>query len=290
MGLFKTKDETPPAGATPPSDPNGTPPEPKYVTEEQFNSIKGQLDSVAQSLERFQTAAEAHPPYQQTSTPAAPAADPHEGTKARIAAIDNELKELAEKAESAGYSGKGLGEVMTRQNQLFTERGELQGQMLASRVDPRMEAGIYTLDALSTEITSSKMPYLSVPEVKDRYSHYIGQLSPEQRMNPQAKIGAYNLAVGENQTKIEEIKRQQWLREAEEAATQDPASGGSSGRSAGAGTPGIPRPEDVLSPQALKTIKGSRQHEPDSYYRSLGYGGWEDYYTKNKDYFEQEEE
>lgn len=272
---------------TPPADP---PPAAEYVTVEAFNGLKGQLENMAESLKTLSNTPPAQPAYQQPSAPAQPPADPHKEQKERIAQIDNELKELAKKAEDASYSGKGLGDVMTRQNQLYAERGEVQGQMLATQTDPRIEAGIHTLDALSTEVTSSKMPYLTVPEVKATYDHYIGQLSPDQRMNPQAKIGAYSLAVGENLPKIEEIKKQEWLREAEDAATQDPASGGATGRDAGSGDGGTPSPEQVLSPEALKTIKGSRQRTPDNYYRSLGYEGWDDYYEKNKDYLTEEEE
>ena len=285
MGLFKKDDD-----ATPPTDPPvddlGTP-EPKYVTEEAFNKVSEQLDGMVKTLEGFQSGAAYRPP----DTPAAlaaPVEDLHKASKERITQIDVELKDLAGKADDAVYQGKGVGDLMTRQNQLYAERGELQGQILTQTSDPRLDAGIQTLDALSTEITSGKMPHLAIAEIKGRYDHYIGQLAPEQRMNPEAKMGAYNLAVGENQKKIDELNKQVWLREAEEAATQDPP-GGPGSRTPG--TPGgPPTPEQVLSPEALKTIKGSRQQTPDNYYRSLGYEGWDDYYEKNKEYLAEEEE
>ena len=181
---------------------------------------------------------------------------------------------------------------MQRQQQLMLERSEVQGQILSNQADPRLDAGFQTLDALSTKVISADMPHLILPEVKARYDHYVGQLLPEQRMNPEAKMGAYNLAVGENLAIINEAAKQEWLRETEDGAqTQDNAGGGAvRDHDGGAGGGGVPTPEDVFSPEALKSIKSSRHRNAEDYVRSLGYEGWEDYVEKNKDYLELEEE
>ena len=256
--------------------------EPKYVSKEEFDAMGTQLTGIAQKLETLQTA---QPAYQQPTVPVAPV-DPHKEAKERIVAIDTQLEDLTKKMDDATYAGKGAGEVMAQQNRLMVERSTLVGQTLIPSPDARMEAGIQTLDALSTEITSGKMPHLTLPEVKNSYERYIGQLTPEQRMNPQAKMGAYNLAVGENLPKIEEAQKQVWLREAEEIATQD---GGSPPGPDGKSTGTTPTPAEVLSPEALRSIKGSRHRSPENYYRSLGYEGWDDYYEKNKEYLTEEE-
>jgi len=291
MGLFKSKEDEAAAAAADKAAADAAAAataEPKYVTEEQFKAMGTQLDGMARTLENLQTA---QPAYQQPAAPAAAPVDPHKEAKDRIVAIDTQLQDLTKKADEAAYAGKGMGEVMSQQQRLMAERSTLVGQTLIPTSDARMDAGIQTLDALSTEITSGKMPHLTLPEVKNSYERYIGQLAPEQRMNPQAKMGAYNLAVGENLPKIEESQKQVWLREAEETATQDAAAGSHSGRDAGSGTSGAtPAPDAVLSADALKSIKGSRHRTPENYYRSLGYEGWDDYYEKNKEYLEEEGE
>ena len=295
MALFKKGDtnvQDPPAGDNPPDgdgDGNGGAAA-QYITAEQFEAqmkpVADTLSAVSKRLEDMNTAYQ--PP--QTHEPA-PVVDPHKTQKERIAGIDKQLEDLTKKAEDAGYQGKGMAEVMSQQNKLMIERSDLQGQMLSGQTDPRLDAGFQTLDALSTKVISGDMPHLALPEVKTRYDYYIAQMLPEQRMNPEAKMGAYNLAVGENLPVIEEASKQAWLREAEDGdtSTQDPA-GAPSGRDPGAGGGGGPvKPEDVFSPEALKSIKSSRHRNVEDYVRSLGYEDWADYVEKNKDYLGEEE-
>jgi len=288
MPLFKSKPDEP-AQAPPASDPpvDGavtTPPEQTYVTTEQFNTLQASIGTMAESIKVMSDNT-----YRQPATPVAPPEDPHKDQKARIAQIDTALADLTKKADDAQYQGK-LGTILADQNKLMLERGELQGQMMAGQTDPRIDAGMATIDAIASKVVSSDMPYLNIKEVKDRYEYYSNQLPVDQRMNPEAKMGAYNLAVGENQVVLEEVKKQEWLREQDEA-TQDPLAGAASGRQEQrAPNGGIPAPNQILSTEAMRSIKGSRHRTPDNYYRSLGYeGGWEDYYEKNKEYLNEEE-
>jgi hypothetical protein len=294
MALFKKDDKgDPPAGDNLPADgaDGADPAAPQYITAEQFaeqmKPVADALGAVGETLKTLNT---------QPAQPAqaAPAEDPHKTQKARVTEIDKQLEDLSKKAEDANYQGKGMGELMAQQNRLMIERSDLQGQMIAGQSDPRLDAGFQTLDAISSEVVSAKMPHLALPEVKARYDHYIVQLAPEQRMNPEAKMGAYNLAVGENLPIIEEASKQAWLREADEGdptKTQDPAGGGAGRQHAeGGGAGGALTPETAFSPEALRSIKQSRHRTPENYVRSLGYEDWDDYAEKNKDHFGIEEE
>ena len=289
MPLFKKDDPPadPPAGDPPAGD------EPKYVTVEQFETVSKTLDTVNESLKAMNANQQAYQAPAAPAAPVAPAEDPHKGSKERITVIDGELKALTQEAEDATLSGKGMGAVTAKQTALMIERGDLQTTIHTAASDPRIDAGLHTLDALSTEITSGKMEHLKLPEVKARYDHYVGAIPLEQRMNPEAKMGAYNLAVGENLAVIQDAQKQEWLRAAEEGGdpgTQDPAGGGPTSRQNPAGEGGIPTPDTILSPEAMRSIKTSRHRNPDNYYQSLGYEGWDDYFTKNKEYLVEEEE
>jgi hypothetical protein len=261
---------------------------PTYITMEQFQAgLQPITDTLQKIGERISHPGEAAQPR----GPVQPAEDPLKPKHDRIAAIDAELDSLAEAAEKAAYDGKGLGELVRKQNQLSRERTDLVADIRTGKSDPRLDFGFQTLDALSTEITSGKMEYISIAEVKASYDKYMGHLTPEMRMSPEAKMNAYKLAVGENFAVIEELKRQQWLRESQEGTqTQDQGGSGGGGRQQKS-EGGIPKPEDVLSPEAIRSIKTTRHKTVDAYYANLGYhGGWEEYYEANKDYFEEGEE
>jgi len=289
MPLFKNKQDPP---ADPSADPgNGDPPaDSQYMTMEQFQQQMEPFNKTLETVNKTLETLGKQPAYQPQQAPSAPAEDPFKSQRARIAEIDKELAGIPSKAESAAYEGKGMGELMDRQQKLMLERSEVQGQIVAGQGDPRIDAGFQALDAISTEVTAGKMTYLSVPEVKDRYEFYINQLPPDQRMNPQSKIGCYNLAVGENYQKVQELDKQAWLREQEEPPTQAPSPGGPSGRQQPSGSGDEFTPESFFSPEALKSIKQSRHRTVDNYVRALGYDGWGDYVEKNKDYMGEEEE
>ena len=296
MVLFKSSKDDPKTGDQSGDDPqDGGSKQPQYMTMEQFQEqikpFQETLSAVNKSLEALSGQQKT---YQQPTAPAPPAEDPFKADKERISQIDVQLEEISKKVDQAAMDGRGVGDLMRQQNSLMIERSELHGKVIAGAGDPRIDAGIQTIDALTNEVISGKMPYLSIPGVKDRYDYYVAQLMPEQRMNPQAKMGCYNLAVGENLQSIEEAKKQEWLRDMEDGRdtkTQDQTTGAGTGRQHQSGGDGAtPPPEKVLSRDALQTIKKSRHHNPDSYYRSLGYEGWDDYYAKNKEYLTEGEE
>ena len=96
-------------------------------------------------------------------------------------------------------------------------------------------------------------------------------------MNPQMRIYAYNLAVGSNHTVILEQQKEVWLREATPPGGQTP--GSTTGRNQEQGTHKIPKPEELLSQGNLDALTASNR-TVDAHYRSLGYEGWGDFWTK----------
>ena len=154
------------------------------------------------------------------------------------------------------------------------------------------EFGLDTMSQLTKEIVANKMPHLAIPEVKQSYDEMMKLLPPNMKANPEALQNLYTQAVGKNTNTILALKQEEWLRaQAESPATQDPgASGGARGGAVGAGANGIPKPEDVLDKENIKAIRALGK-TPDSYYQSMGYSGWADFWEKTgKDYFEPEGE
>ena len=278
MPLFKKKEDEPVVA------PVGDDKKPEYVTVESFNALNETIGVLSEGVKALN---DANQSYQQRASaapaaPTAPVEDPHKAGKERIVAIDTELDGLESKVDQAVYDGKGTGALIGKQRQLLVERNDLQNKVNAPSADSRIDAGFVSIDALSTEVLASQMPFLSIKEVKERYDFYMGQLSPEQKINTEVRKGCYNVAVGENQGIIQEVQKQEWLREKDEPATQAPTLGTPRGKGAADDAP--PKPEDILSPDAIRSIENSPHGTPDRYYQRMGYEGWDDYYKQNKDY------
>lgn len=285
MPLFKNKqpdNPKPPDGQDPP-DPNNPddPKPPEYVTMEQLNtSLSKFADTLTGAIGKQQEE------YQQrNASPPPPPEDPHKESKARIAAIDGELDNIEAQIDEAVIQGKTTKGLFKRQRALTNEQADLRAKVNTPTGDPRIDAGIHTLDALTTEVLSSKMPYLSIEAVKKSYEKYVNQLPPEQRMNPEAKKGCYNLAVGENYVTVEEVKKQEWLREQENPPSQDPPPGSPGGRQQPGGAPPADdtSPENYFSPAGLQMIRESKHRTPENYVQSLGYRDWDDYIEKTRE-------
>lgn len=278
MPLFKSKEKEPESAAPPVEEPKE---EPKYVTVEQFNDLQKTIGGLAEGVKAMSSQSRA---YQPPQAPAQPAEDPLKGVKDKIGRIDQELDSLTDKIDQAVYEGKGAGALLNKQRQLMTERTDLQMKLNAPASDPRIEAGMNTINSLTDEVLQGKMPHLTLDPVKASYERYINQLPIEQRMNPETKRGCYNLAVGENFTAIEEARRQEWLRDQANQDPQPPGTSASGRDGHNVNYPeGIPTPEEHFSADALNTIKNSKHRDPENYVRSLGYKDWEDYINKTRD-------
>jgi hypothetical protein len=129
------------------------------------------------------------------------------------------------------------------------------------------------------------MPHYDIVQ-KDVEAH-LRQLPADQRMNPQVRKAAYQLAVGQNVDKIMAAQKEEILRSAAADLTMAPS--GQSGRNTGAQYGAdIPDPKKVLGSDALTALR-SKGVSVDQEYQRRGYDGWEDYWNKvGKDYFGEE--
>jgi len=267
MGLFGKKEE--PVQTPPAEDPPQEEPKPEFVPKSEFDKAMAEIGNLKLQMESFGTP---QPP----AAPMPPAEDPGKKTQEEIAKIETELDSMDEAIDKAVFDGKGVGALMRRNSIEFN----------AFR-----DQGVYTLDKISEQVTSSQMPYLSVPEVKKAYDQSMAGVAAAQRMNPEVRIAMYNLAVGQNISKINEIEIQAALRKP--AEDEPPASPGDvtpqSGRTRTSKGGEVPAIDEVLGRSDLDAIRAAGYRSPDEYYRKLGYEGWEDHYKKNKDYYEGEE-
>lgn len=254
---------------------NQQPEEPKYVTVEQFNALQNTIGGLAEGVKALNS----QPAYQAQPTPAQAAEDPNKAVKEEIGSIDTQLEKLEEKIDNAVYEGKGAGALLSQQRKLMAQRTDLQLKLHTPAADPRIDAGIQTIDSLTDEVLAGKMPYLSLDKVKERYDYYVNQLPPDQRMNPATKKGCYNLAVGENFDTIEAARKEEWMRDQADQATQVGGQGNSN-RDMNSQSSKVTPPEEHFSPEALSTIKNSKHRTPENYVQSLGYADWEDYIEK----------
>lgn len=242
------------------------------IDPEEFNRIKQRLDAFEQR--GFNTQLQ-QPVVQQHSGPTF--SDQLKDLETQIASYNSQI-------DDAVAEGKPLSKLLNERDALVHKRTRM--QIKHEDLDPALQVGIQTIDQISDTVTRSGMKYYDL--VKTDYEAALQTLPVEQRMNPQMRKAAYNIAVGQNIEKITEAQKEEMLRQAA-AATIDPGPGASS-RSTGASSGDtIPQPKDVLSPNSLAALRAVGK-TPDQYYKNLGYTGWEDFWIKRgKDYFGTEE-
>jgi hypothetical protein len=299
MALFKNKAEgdPPAAGDLPSGDkpPDGDkPPEPKYVTMDQLEDFGKTLSKTLTDELSFRMT----PQQQAQPAPAAAPQSRMDQAKPRLAQIDERLNQIDTEYADAqqNYDAARLSSLRREERKLLTERNDVEmSARLADSESRIVTMGAHTIDQLSTQVASGRMEYLSVPEVKRAYDELMNTMPPDQRMTLDLKMHCYNAAVGQNMSKIVGVEIEKKLRQDAngDATTQDPAQASASGREQSSRSTGPKKPSDVLSDTALASIAykfGKGQGGIDRHYQTLGYKDWNDYYEKNKDYFEEEEE
>jgi hypothetical protein len=214
--------------------------------------------------------------------PAQPAAPTGPTLADRVKEYDTKIAAIDAKIDDAVKDGKPVSQLMRERDALTSAR--LRAQIKSEDIDPALSAGVQTIDQLSSEVTRGRMKYYDI--VKDDFEASLNTLSPEQRMNPKVRQIMYEAAVGKNVDKITAAQQEEILRKATQdgGANGAPPDGGNS-RQHGAADTGIPKPEKVLSPAALASIRGVGK-SVDEYYKGRGYkGGWTEYYEKHKAHF-----
>lgn len=262
--------DAPPANPNAPPDPNKPPADPTYVTidKAEWEGLKAKLDVFDKIGSNFGQPAQPAPP----PAPSGPTlAD-------QVKEIDTELSTLDDQIDSAISDGKSIKALNRQRDQLNAKRLRLQIQH--EDLDPIRTSGMSVINQLSSEISRGKMPHYET--VKDDYERILQGLPMDQQMSPDIRQMVYKQAVGDNLDKILALQKEEILREAPAQPAIDPTS---SGRSLDSEGHEIPKPKDVLPPEALLALKEKGQ-TADSYYRSLGYKDWADFYTKRgKTYF-----
>lgn len=242
---------------------------------------KDEWDSVKQRLDAFEQTAFTQTPTSSPAPPSGPSLDEQLGE------IDKQIDAFDAQIDDAVSSGKPVSKLLRERDALNARRMRL--QIKHEDLDPALSAGISSINNLTDEITRGKMTWLKLPAVKKAFETTLSQLTPEQRLNIEARNAAYDMAVGKNLSVIQDAMKEEMLRSAADDQTATP--GNHNGRSgAQSGGDDIPKPRDVLSSSALAAIK-TKGMTVDAYYQKLGYTDWADFWEKRgKNYFSDSEE
>ncbi len=214
----------------------------------------------------------------QPPQPVAPPAPSGPSFDEQIRTLDSGIAALNTKVDEAVTESKPVSILLDERDKLTQQRTRL--QIKHEDIDPAFSQGIDTINQLSETVTKGQMPYLDL--VKQDYESALNSMPVDQRMNPKIRKAAYDIAVGQNVTKIMEAETEKKLRKQSEPVQPPP---GSNSRSSGGDQDTVPKPEDVLSRDTIKALR-SKGQSADDYYKTLGYKNWDDYWTKTgKGYF-----
>jgi hypothetical protein len=235
---------------------------------EDYQKLTQRIDSFEQNY--------IHPQHQQQQQPATPAGPT---LSEQLAAIDTDIDALDVQIDAAVANNQPISKLMKQRDTLTQKQTRM--RIKAEDIDPAFATGIDTINQLTDTVTRSQMPHLSL--VQRDYESALNSMPPDQRMNPKIRQAAYEIAVGKNIDKIISAENERKLRESQEPAQPAPTS---NSRQSGAQQDTVPKPEEVLSKDTMKALRIKGQ-SVDEYYKSRGYEGWNDFWTKTgKDYFE----
>jgi len=245
-------------------------PTPEFVPKADFEAAMKRLDAFERS---------AGGNYG-TPQPPAPPASSGPSFDEQIATLDKSLEAIDSQIDAAQEDGKPISALLRQRDKINSMKVRLE---VNRDIDPKLAAGMQTIDYLSGEVTRGKMPHLDI--VKKDYEAQLAGLDPSQRMNPQIRQAAYNIAVGQNIEKIVAAKEEEVRRSVTTAANLTPD--GQNARTAGANYgKDIPSPKDILGADALAALR-TKGVTVDEYYKKQGYkGGWPEFWEKRgKAYF-----
>lgn len=254
-----------------PKEGNGgaTPPDGNFVqiSSDEWAGVKARLDTFEKMGFNVQ------PP--QAPVPSAPTGPSFDD---QIRTLDSGIDAFDVQIDAAVKEGNPMSALLRERDKLTQQRTRL--QIKHEDIDPAFSQGIDTINQLSETVTKAQMPHLDL--VKQDYESALNSMPADQRMNPKIRQAAYNIAVGQNVTKIIDAENEKKLREKDDA---DPPPPGSSSRSSGNDQDTVPKPEDILSRDTMKALNLKGQ-TADDYYKTLGYKNWDDYWAKTgKEYF-----
>ena len=240
-------------------------PTPSYATKDEVAGIKGAIDNLTLQFSNFGQV------QQQPAAPKGPT------IAEQTAAIDEQLVKLDTAMDEAIAEGKSVSTIQRKREELIQYKTDLKYD---TKIQELQSFGVFAIDQLTDKVVASEMPMLKYPEVKKAYDKAISTMAPDQRMNPEVRMTAYNYARGMNQELIFDKMFEERMRKDEEVKVQEPT--GKSGRDVSQpDDPNrIPDPSEILDASNLQAIEAAGK-TVESYYKSLGYpGGWEEYWIK----------
>lgn len=204
----------------------------------------------------------------------------------QIAKIDEQLVKLDTALDNAAAEGQPLAAIQRKREDLIQRKTDIKYN---TKIEELQSFGTYAIDQLTDKIVAGDMPMLKYPEVKEAYDQAISTMGPDQRMNPEVRMTAYNYACGKNQTTIFDKMFEERMRADKEVETQAPSAPGRT-VSQKDDPNRIPDPSEYLTPENMQALESAGK-TVDSYYKSQGYDDWADFWTKTgKSHFIGEED
>ena len=138
---------------------------------------------------------------------------------------------------------------------------------------PSLQLGLDSVGLIVAASAATKLPYYK--RFKEEIDRYVGGMTSEMRMTPQAYEIAHNVVVGRNAPIITQEAVEAALRSANVDPKQANAGSGAGSRAGGGGSGGgqAPSVAELFGPEAEAALV-SKGDTPDSWARKLGYKDW----------------
>lgn len=263
-----TTPETPgtPGGEPKPGDmqtPTPAGAQPTFVTMDQFNTFQTTLMSQIQQL----SGVAAPGTRSQTALPATPT----------VAPIEDVTDEQYNTAVENG--GVGAAVIISKRHKADQER--LRREMLAT-TGQIQEVGVNAIGSLMRQQLSN-LPYYDI--LKPDIDAALSQMGPTGAINPDAQRLAYDIAVGRNLAKIQQLDREKVLREhtANVSTGDTNASGAFRSAHDEAVHKKLPTPEDVWGKEGIAALS-YKGLTVEAEIARRGYGSWEAYCKDHEAY------
>jgi len=236
------------------------------VPAEEWGAMKARLDAFENGT------------FQQNAAPAAPTTPTGPTIADQVATIETKIDALDTQIDKNVSEGKAVSSLMKERSKYDRQITRL--QIKSEDIDPVINAGMQTIDQISSEVSKGKMKYIDI--VKSDYDSLLSTIDPSQRSSMEVKQKIYDIAVGQNIDKIMEAQKEEILRKGHDNAN-DPLPNGNNRTPDSDETP---KPSDILSTDAIRSIK-SKGLTVDEYYKKMGNpDGWKGYFKKRKQYYE----
>ena len=249
--------DTPPASTDPPATPT-------FVTMDQFSAFQTTLMSQIQSLSNVATPGTEKQPAQTATTTTLPAIEDVTDEQYNVA-VEN--------------GGAGAAAIISKRHKADQER--MRREMLGN-IQQIQTAGVGAIGSLMKQQLST-LPYYDI--LKNDIDTALQQMGPTAQISPDAQKVAYEIAVGRNLVKIQQLDREKILREATVNVNTGDTNASGAFRSAHdeAVAKKLPTPEDVWGKEGIEALRYKGRTVEDEL-RHRGYESWEKYCKEHEAY------